>query len=181
MDGHFVPNITFGPPVVKSLIGKTALPMEAHLMIADPFKYGAVFAKLGVEIITAHIEVLSEAAQWEKFRKAMGTPVGIAINPPTPLKDAAALVEHFDLILPMSVNPGFSGQRFMPEALPKIEAVANEAQRRGLTRLIAVDGGIDKGTIKLVRAAGANFIIAGNAFFKAKDYRAAARILKGER
>ena len=178
MDGYFVPNITFGPPVVKSIIGTTSLPMDAHLMINNPMMYGKIFVEMGVDIITAHIEVLPEKSDWIKFRDSMNTIVGIAINPPTPINNPDLLVEHFDLILPMSVNPGFSGQEFIFESLPKIEAVAESAERMGLVRIIAVDGGINPETVKLVRNAGANMIVAGNAFFKSKNYAKAVKELK---
>ncbi len=179
MDGHFVPNITFGPAVVESVAPKSPLPMDAHLMITDPIRYGPRFAEMGVEIVTAHIEVLHDEGLWTKFRKALGDCIpGIAINPPTPILDPAPIVENFEFILVMSVNPGFSGQKFIPDVLPKIELLANEASRRGLLRLIAVDGGINPQTSKLVRQAGANFVVAGNAFYKSSDYAAAVRSLK---
>lgn len=179
MDGHFVPNISFGPPVVKSLMSKTALPMDAHLMLTEPFKYGKVFAELGVDIITAHVEIIDTPDEWKKFRDAMGTLVGIALNPPTQIPEPASLVEHFDLILIMSVNPGFSGQKFITESLAKIETIANETQRQGVVRFIAVDGGINAETSRLVRDAGANLIVAGNAFFKTENYAQAVKNLKG--
>ncbi len=179
MDGHFVPNISFGPAVVRSIIGKTSVPLDAHLMITDPIRYGRIFAELGVDIIIGHIEVLRQKNDWLRFQREVGKPVGIAINPPTEVRDYGHIVEFFDVILVMSVNPGFSGQKFMPVALPKIERIAEEAQRQGLLRIIAVDGGINEETSKLVRNAGANLIVAGNGFFKADDYEQAVIRLKG--
>jgi len=179
MDGHFVPNISFGPPVVGSIIGETHLPMDAHLMISDPVRYGKKFAESGVDIITAHIEILKSIADWRMFRREMKAQVGISINPPTKLADTAAIVDNFEMILIMSVNPGFSGQKFIPDVLGKIEAIANEVERNKLARFIAVDGGINFETAKLARDAGANFLVAGNAFFKANDYSTAVKRIKG--
>lgn len=179
MDGHFVPNITFGQPVVKSIIVKSPLPMDAHLMISEPMRYASEFAEIGADIVTAHIEVMPEPNVWKKFCRSIGDALaGIAINPPTPLPEPASLVQIFDLILIMSVNPGFSGQKFIPAVLPKIESVASEVQRHCAAKIVAVDGGINAETAKLVVDAGANLIVAGNAFFKAEDYAEAAKKLK---
>ncbi len=175
MDGNFVPNITFGPPVVKSIIEKTSLTMDAHLMIVDPIKYGKIFAQLGVDIITAHIEVLKNEVDWKKFKSEIDAIAGIAINPPTKLHDVEKIVEMFEMILIMSVNPGFSGQKFIPDVLHKIEKVADYAEKAKIKRIIAVDGGINRETSKLVRNAGANFIVAGNAFFKTDNYAEAVK------
>jgi len=182
MDGHFVPNISFGPPVVKSIIDKTSLPMDAHLMIEDPIKYGKIFAKIGVNIVIAHIEVIDNEEKWKIFaQKIIPAAAGIAINPPTEMPDDKTIIkmmEIFDVFLIMSVNPGFSGQKFIPEILPKIENIAKISQKMKLNRIIAVDGGINKETSRLVKDAGANLIVAGNAFFGAKNYIEAAKFFK---
>ena len=181
MDGHFVPNISFGPPVAKAVIGKSMLPCEAHLMVTDPIFYAPVFEELGARIITAHIEVLKDKSSWEKFRKAIGVYAGIAFNPETWVENVDEVVSFFDLVLIMSVHPGFAGQKFIPEVLPKIEMFAESARRQGLVRLIAVDGGINSETVSKVIDAGANLIVAGNGFFKTADYAKTAQILKGKK
>ncbi len=170
MDGHFVPNISFGPPVVKSIIDKTSLPMEAHLMITDPIKYGVIFADMGVKIITAHIEVLQNPSQWQLFKSKINALVGIAINPPTQIANYEELLENFHLILIMSVHPGFAGQKFIPDVLPKIEKFASINYAKNYNRIIAVDGGINLETAPLVKSAGANMLVMGSAFYQARDY-----------
>ena len=170
MDGHFVPNISFGPPVVKSIINKTSLPMDAHLMITDPIKYGKIFSEMGVKIITAHIEILADINLWKKFKREIKTSAGIAINPPTQIQNYEEILENFDLILIMSVNPGFAGQKFIPDVLPKIEQFANLNHKLGYNRIIAVDGGINLETAPLVLSAGANMLVMGSAFYQARDY-----------
>jgi len=152
--------------------------MDAHLMIADPIKYGKIFAKIGVSIVVAHIEVLKNEDDWHKFKSEVDAVAGIAINPPTELGNIEKLVEMFDVILIMSVNPGFSGQKFIPDALHKIEKVADCVEKAGTNRIIAVDGGINIETSRLVRDAGANFIVAGNAFFKSDNYAETAASLR---
>ena len=178
MDGHFVPNISFGPPVVRSIIDKTNLPMDAHLMITDPFKYGKVFADMDIQIITAHIEVIPEIDQWQKFRCEMNTSVGLAINPETEVKNYERIIENFDLILIMGVHPGFAGQKFIPSVLPKIEIFANRCEKIGTKRIISVDGGINLETAKSVVDAGANMLVMGKAFYGAKNYEETIRKIR---
>lgn len=182
MDGHFVPNITFGTPVVESIARSCPLPMDAHLMICDPIRYGKVFASLRVEIIIAHIEVMDD---FEKFSRRMlksfNSAIGVAISPQTKIQSPEKLLECYHVVLVMSVVPGCSGQKFMPVAVPKIEKLANAMAKMNITRLIGVDGGINPATSRIARDAGANFIVAGNGFFKAKNYKTAAMKLLGKK
>ncbi len=170
MDGHFVDEISFGAPIAKAVLSKTNLPTDAHLMTCEPIKYGKTFANLGVDIITTHLEILDSITEWQRFKREMNTSVGLAVNPETEIKFPESILEHFDLILVMSVHPGFSGQKFIPEVLPKIEMLSNLCSQMNLQKLIQVDGGIDESTINLVLDAGANLIVAGNGFFKPEDF-----------
>ncbi len=183
MDGHFVRDITFGPPVVRCIAEENILPLEAHLMIDNPIEYGRRFAEIGVDLITAHIEVLQNPKQWQQFKDATETAIGISLNPETQIQDPSAIVDFFDLILVMSVYPGKSGQKFIPSVLPKIEKIADCAAKKNLVRFIAVDGGINIETSRLVREAGANFIVAGDAFFGngRRTYEETKKMLKGEK
>ena len=151
MDGHFVPNITIGIPVVKSLKKVSRIPLDVHLMISDPLKYVEDFAKAGADIITFHIESDSDA--WK-----------------TPIETVFPYLESLDMVLVMTVEPGFGGQSFMSDMLPKIEAIRARCKELGLDTDIQVDGGIDPETAKKVAAAGANVLVAGSAVFKHQDY-----------
>ena len=175
MDGHFVPNITIGPVVVKYIRKATKLPLDVHLMIENPAKYIGAFVNAGSDMITVHIETVSvkELAAIAKGLKNRGVKLGISLNPATPLakiKKALALV---DFVLVMSVNPGFGGQAFIPSALSKIRQL-----RAIFKKDIAVDGGINNITGKQVREAGANILAAGSYIFGAKNTRAAINSLR---
>ena len=175
MDGHFVPNITIGPVVVKYIRKVTRLPLDVHLMIENPAKYIGAFVNAGSDMITVHIETVSvkELAAIAKGLKNRGVKLGISLNPATPLakiKKALALV---DFVLVMSVNPGFGGQAFIPSALSKIRQL-----RAIFKKDIAVDGGINNITGKQVREAGANILAAGSYIFGAKNTRAAINSLR---
>ena len=173
MDGHFVPNISIGPPVVSSLRRHTDLYLDCHLMITDPGEYLEAFAKAGADGVTVHAEVggidtvLAEA-------RALGMRVGIAINPDSPFEAVDPYLEAVDLVLCMTVFPGFGGQSFMSDVLPKIRQVRQAIDERGLDVDLEVDGGIDATTTPLVTAAGANVLVAGSAIFGASDPAAAA-------
>jgi ribulose-phosphate 3-epimerase len=176
MDGHFVPNITIGAPVVKSLKRISKLPLDCHLMIENPEKYVEDFAAAGADYITIHIEATRDAGALLKRIRELGAKPGITLRPATPVSEILPFLGLVDLILVMTVNPGFSGQKFMIEQAAKIEAVRAELKRIGHKALIQVDGGITPETAVHVR--GADVLVAGNAVFKAGDYKEAIHKLK---
>jgi ribulose-phosphate 3-epimerase len=175
MDGHFVPNITIGPVVVKKIRKATKLPLDVHLMIENPLKYIGDFVNAGSDMITVHIETVSikELAAISKGLKSQGVKSGVSLNPATPLAKIKAALPLVDFVLVMSVNPGFSGQEFIPGALKKIKAL-----RAIFKKDISVDGGINNITGRLAKEAGANILAAGSYIFGAKDIRAAINSLR---
>ena len=174
MDGHFVPNITIGPDVVKALNKVTNLPLDVHLMISNPQKYIKAFSQAGADYITVHIETCKNNAQKVIAQiKARGKKAGISLNPSTPLSSIKKLLKKVDLVLVMSVNPGFSGQKFMLSVLPKIKSL-----RKVFKGDIAVDGGINQDTARYVVSCGANILAAGSYVFEAKNPRRAIESLK---
>jgi ribulose-phosphate 3-epimerase len=174
MDGHFVPNITIGPPVVKSLRKATELPLDVHLMISDPDKYIPAFAEAGANILTVHAEASIHLDRTLNLIKSLGLQAGVAINPATPLSAVEHALPLADVLLIMSVNPGFGGQKFIGYTLDKIRRAREAIDSRSLRCAIEVDGGIDANTLPGVVKAGANILVAGAAVFKAAD--PAARI-----
>jgi ribulose-phosphate 3-epimerase len=170
MDGRFVPNITIGPVVVKSLRKATTKPLDVHLMIVEPDRYVEVFAKAGADIIGVHVEASPHLHRTIQHIKSLGKKASVALNPHTPLDHIQYLLEDLDQVLIMSVNPGFGGQSFIPNVLPKIHALREEIRARKLKVDIEVDGGIKPENVAEVTAAGANVIVAGSAIFEAKDY-----------
>ncbi len=166
MDGHFVPNLTIGPPVVKSIRPVSELPFDAHLMITDPLKYAPSFAQAGADHITFHAECSSDMKATAKQIRQLGVSVGVSINPETPADVIFEVLEEVDLVLVMSVHPGFGGQKFMPEVLEKVKTLR---QRMRADQWLQIDGGIDPETIGEATAAGANCFVAGNAVFRADD------------
>ena len=179
MDGHFVPNISFGVPVLKSL--HKALPdafYDVHLMITHPQQYAEAFAKAGASLLNFHLECDDDIQETIDAIKAQGCKVGMTIKPGTPVEELGYYLDQLDLVLVMSVEPGFGGQKFMPAAVEKIAAIRAEAQRRGLSTDIEVDGGIDAATAPLCAAAGANVLVAGSAVFGAKDPAAAMSAIR---
>lgn len=173
MDGHFVPNITIGPPVVKSLRAHTSLYLDCHLMISNPERYLEPFKKAGADGCSVHVEVGRTAELIEQMHD-LGLDAGLAVNPDTPFEAYARFVPLVDLVLVMTVFPGFGGQAFMAEVVPKVEATAAEIARTGSKAALQVDGGIDERTASVVTAAGATVLVAGSAIFGAGDPRAAA-------
>jgi ribulose-phosphate 3-epimerase len=174
MDGHFVPNISIGPVVVEALRPITRLPLEAHLMITDPDRYLEAFVKAGADTILVHEEIGRHIAGTIRRIKGFGKRAGIVINPPTPVDVVEALVPLVDLVLVMTVHPGFGGQEFMAETLPKIEAVRRMIDRSNPRCELEVDGGIEVHTAPQALRAGANVFVAGSAIFRAPDGIAAA-------
>lgn len=165
MDGHFVPNLTVGPPVVESLRGHSGLFFDCHLMMTNPGDYLEAFAKAGSDGCTVHVEIGGTEKLIEQMRD-LGLRVGLAANPDTPFEAIDPFLDRIDLVLCMTVFPGFGGQAFMPEVLPKIRRVHEALQARGLEVDLEVDGGIDEETVPLTAKAGANVFVAGSAVFE---------------
>ncbi|MGB3972718.1 MAG: ribulose-phosphate 3-epimerase [Peptococcia bacterium] len=165
MDGHFVPNITLGPMVVKALRPKSQLLFDVHLMIEEPDKYIRDFRAAGADLITVHVETCKHLHRTIQAIKDTGAKAGVALNPHTPLETIQYILEDLDLVLLMTVNPGFGGQKFIPNVLPKINLLRKLAEQRNPELFIQVDGGINKDTAPLVVEAGANVLVAGSAVF----------------
>jgi len=178
MDGHFVPNLTMGPAVVKAVSRVTRLPLEVHLMVQEPDRFLEAFAKAGAGTLTVHAEVLPHLHRTLSAIRALGCRAGVAINPSTPPAAIQEVVSLLDLVLVMSVNPGFGGQAFIPESESKIKRVRELLDRAGSVADIEVDGGIDATTIQRVVSAGATVLVAGAAVFDTPDPEAAARQLR---
>jgi ribulose-phosphate 3-epimerase len=172
MDGHFVPNISFGPQVVADLRPRTKLHFDVHLMLQNPDRYIAPFIKAGSETITVHVEADHDVAKTLKTIKDAGVQAGIAMNPDCDPKKLLPYLDSVDLVLCMTVFPGFGGQSFMPSVLESIKFLNNERKNRGLKFRLEVDGGINSETGLQCRAAGADTLVAGTAFYKAPDRRA---------
>ncbi|MGE3176434.1 MAG: ribulose-phosphate 3-epimerase [Vicinamibacterales bacterium] len=179
MDGHFVPNITIGPPVVKSLQRVATRPLDVHLMISDPDRYIEAFAAAGAAMISVHVEVLPHLHRTLHAIKALKVKAGAVLNPSTPVVAIEEVAADLDFVLVMSVNPGFGGQSFIPRSVDKIAAVRALLDRAGNRDApIEVDGGIDARTAPLVVAAGARILVAGNAIFGTANPEQATRDLK---
>lgn len=170
MDGQFVPNITVGPNVVRSVRGATRLPVEAHLMVVEPERYVDAFAEAGADCIIVHVEASVHIARTLQHIRDLGKSAGVALNPQTSEESIRYLMGLVDVVLVMTVNPGFGGQRFMAEMLPKIRAVRELVVGTGRDVGIAVDGGIHKGTARAVVEAGAGVLVAGAAVYCEADY-----------
>jgi ribulose-phosphate 3-epimerase len=181
MDGHFVPNITIGPAVVKALRPHSAKPFDVHLMISPVDPFLDAFAEAGADIITVHPEAGPHLHRTIQRIKALGRKAGVSLNPATPAKVLDYVLEEIDLVLVMSVNPGFGGQKFISSQLRKIEAIANRIAKENLDVQLEVDGGIDGGIAPLAVAAGATVLVAGSATFKdgPAQYASNIRALRG--
>jgi ribulose-phosphate 3-epimerase len=178
MDGHFVPNLTMGPPVVKSLRRVTSLPLDVHLMIEEPDRFIEAFAEAGASRISVHVEVLPHLHRTIHFIKGLGLAAGAAINPATPVVALEEIAEDLDHVLVMTVNPGFGGQTFIPRSESKVRAVRALLDRRGNPAPIEVDGGIDASNAARIVAAGASILIAGSSIFGSSDPERATRELR---
>ena len=178
MDGHFVPNLTVGPLVVRSLERIARVPIDVHLMITDPDRYAEAFAKAGASMISVHVEVLPHLNRTVAFLKELGVKAGVAINPSTPLASLEEIAPDVDYVLVMSVNPGFGGQAFLPRTESKIRSLRAMLDAAGNSAPIEVDGGIDLGTVGSVVGAGAEILVAGSSIFHTPDIAAAARALR---
>jgi ribulose-phosphate 3-epimerase len=169
MDGHFVPNITFGPQTVADLRGSSSIFFDVHLMLSEPHKYVEAFAKAGSELITIHVEPEYDIAGTLKKIKELGCQTGIALNPDIPAEAVEPYLADVDLVLAMTVFPGFGGQSFHHEVLPKIEQLSNWRKERGYHYRLEVDGGIGLEMAAICKKAGVDTFVAGTAFFKAAD------------
>ncbi len=178
MDGHFVPNITIGPLVVAALRKVTDKPLDVPLMIENPDLYIAEFAKAGADIITVHQEAVPHLHRTVQLIKSLGKKAGVSLNPATPVETLDVILDELDLVLVMSVNPGFGGQSFIPSALDKISALRQRITQRGLATELEVDGGVKIENIREVVAAGADVLVAGSAVFNTDDYAATILALR---
>jgi ribulose-phosphate 3-epimerase len=178
MDGHFVPNITVGLPVVKSLAGFTGLPIDAHLMITQPGVYAAQFVEAGAQMVSVHVEADPHLHRTAMSIRNAGALAGVVLNPSTPVVAVEEALQFVDYVLVMSVNPGFGGQKFIPQAIEKVKRLRQMIVERQLNVRIEIDGGIDSSNIEKVVAAGAEIIVAGSAIFGKSDAEAAVRELK---
>jgi ribulose-phosphate 3-epimerase len=171
MDGHFVPNITIGPLIVEAARRVTSLPLDVHLMIEHPEKYIEDFAKAGANLISVQVEACIHLNRIVQMIKALGLRAGAVLNPATPLSTLEWVLEDVDFVMIMSVNPGFGGQKFIPNSIDKIRALRKMIEDKGLSALIEIDGGVNENTIKNVSDAGADVFVAGSAIFKSPDYK----------
>lgn len=178
MDGHFVPNITVGLPVVKSLARSTRLPIDAHLMIAEPGRYAEQFVAAGARMVSVHVEADAHLHRTLMSIKKAGAQAGVVLNPATALSEVEEAIIYADYVLVMSVNPGFGGQEFIPRSLERVRCLRRMIDERGLMTRIEIDGGVDRGNIEKVVAAGAEIIVSGSAIFGAEDPETAARELR---
>jgi ribulose-phosphate 3-epimerase len=179
MDGHFVPNITIGPLIVKAARKSTRLPLDVHLMIENPDRYIPDFAKAGADIITIQVEASKNLDEDIELIKQNNVKPGVVVNPDTPVESVFHVLDKVVMVLLMSVNPGFEGQKFMPGVLPKIRKLKAESRKRNTGIDIEVDGGINLENAPEVVKAGANLLVAGSAIFYAKDYAQVIKKMKG--
>ena len=183
MDGHFVPNITIGPLIVKAARRVTSLPLDVHLMIENPDQYIEDFAEAGADLISVQVEACVHLNRTVGLIKALKLRAGAVLNPATPLSTLEWILEDVDYVMIMSVNPGFGGQKFIPGSIDKIRALRKIIQDRGLSTLVEIDGGVNEKTIKDISDAGADVFVAGSAIFQSPNYNetiASFRKLIGE-
>jgi ribulose-phosphate 3-epimerase len=178
MDGHFVPNITIGPPVVKSIRRVAGVPLDVHLMIEEPDRYIEAFAEAGAAMLSVHVEVLPHLHRTVQAIKALGVKAGVVLNPSTPVMSLDDIAGDVDYVLVMSVNPGFGGQTFIPRSESKVRAVRALLDRAGNAAPVEIDGGVDQHNIASVVTAGARIIVMGSAVFQTRDPERATRELK---
>ena len=178
MDGHFVPNITIGPLVVKAVKKVASVPLDVHLMIEEPDRYIKDFAESGADIITVHSEASVHLHRSIQNIKECGVKAAVSINPATPVGDIELILPFVDMVLLMSVNPGFGGQKFIHEVLPKIKHLKNILTGSGLKVDIEVDGGVTVDNVAEVQAAGADIVVMGSAFYNSKDYAETVRLVR---
>jgi ribulose-phosphate 3-epimerase len=180
MDGHFVPNITIGPLIVDAIRPVTSLPLDVHLMIENPDQYIGAFAKAGADLLSVHVEACHHLHRTIQQIKSEGMKAGVVLNPHTPTSMIENVIEDIDLVLLMTVNPGFGGQSFIHSVLPKIKQIAAIVEERKLQVEIEVDGGVNPETAKLCIEAGANVLVAGSAIYNQKDRSQAIANIRNE-
>ncbi|MEA2172840.1 MAG: ribulose-phosphate 3-epimerase [Blastocatellia bacterium] len=180
MDGHFVPNITVGLPVLKSVVRRTRLPVDAHLMITEPGRYAEQFVETGARMVSVHVEAEPHLHRTLTAIRTAGALAGVAINPATPLSAIEEALPYADYVLVMSVNPGFGGQKFIATSLDKVRRLRSIIEERRLKTRIEIDGGIDRSNIFEVATAGAQIIVSGSAVFGESDPATAVRALRAE-
>ncbi|KAG4065361.1 hypothetical protein HA402_006723 [Bradysia odoriphaga] len=178
MDNHFVPNLTFGPQMVERIQATSPVPLDVHLMISDPDRWAPGYAELGAASVTFHLEAAADPVALARRLRSIGARAGVAIKPGTAGEALYDILDEFDQILVMTVEPGFGGQSFMPETMPKLRGLADEARRRGSDVWLQVDGGISDRTIEQAAAAGADTFVAGSAVYGADDVEAAVTRLR---
>lgn len=178
MDGHFVPNISIGIPIVKSIRKATEKILDVHLMITDPEKYIPAFAEAGADIITAHIEASADCAGMIKLMRNCGVKPSLSVKPGTPAEALFPYLDSLYMVLVMTVEPGFGGQSMIPECLDKVKTLKTEAARRGIKLLVEADGGINEKTLSLVKESGVDIAVLGSAVFAKRDRNAFLRQIK---
>jgi ribulose-phosphate 3-epimerase len=178
MDGHFVPNLTFGPPIIKALRPHSSLPFDVHLMIERPERWVEAYREAGADSITVHVESCVHLHRCLQQLKAVGAKAGVSLNPHTPLSAIEEVLTELDLVLLMSVNPGFGGQRFIPHTLSKLTRLKAMIEARGLTIDVQVDGGVSPSNARALQEAGATVVVAGSAVFGAPNMREVIEQLK---
>lgn len=181
MDGHFVPNITIGPLIVEAIRPVTKLPLDVHLMIENPDQYIEAFAKAGADYITVHVEACPHLHRTIQLIKSFGVKAGVVLNPATPVITIQHIIEDVDMVLLMTVNPGFGGQKFISSVLPKIAEVKKLADQFNSNLEIEIDGGVNEETAKLCIEQGANVLVAGSAVYNQEDRAEAIRKIRGDR
>jgi ribulose-phosphate 3-epimerase len=178
MDNHFVPNLTLGPVVVESLRKHTDLPFDCHLMITDPDRWAPAYVDRGADVVTFHVEAAADPVQTARAIRAAGGKAGLALKPATALSPYADILSEFDLVLVMTVEPGFGGQAFRADCLAKVREARREIEARGLQMWLEVDGGVGLDTIEACAEAGADVFVVGSAIYAADDPARAARVIK---
>ena len=178
MDGHFVPNITIGPPVVRAIKRVTSLPLDVHLMITDPARYLTTFAEAGADFLSVHVEATPHLHKTLTEIKELGGKAGVALNPSTPASVLNEIATEVDFVLVMSVNPGFGGQKFIPRTLTKIDTIQGILEKAKNAASIEVDGGLNQSNVRDVVAAGADMLVAGSAIFGSPDPSQAIETLR---
>lgn len=179
MDGHFVPNITIGPLIVEAIRPITKLPLDVHLMIDNPDQYIEAFANAGADYLTVHVEACKHLHRTIHYIKSFGVKAGVVLNPATPVQTIEHVIEDIDMVLLMTVNPGFGGQKFIESVLHKIRQVKELVDKKGLSVEIEVDGGVNEETARKCVKAGANVLVAGSAIYNEKDRKKAIEIIRG--
>ncbi|SHR16987.1 Ribulose-phosphate 3-epimerase [Mycobacteroides abscessus subsp. abscessus] len=179
MDGHFVPNITIGPLIVEAIRPITKLPLDVHLMIENPDQYIEAFANAGADYLTVHVEACKHLHRTIHYIKSFGVKAGVVLNPATPVQTIEHVIDDIDMVLLMTVNPGFGGQKFIEQVLPKIRQVKELVDKKELSVEIEVDGGVNEETARKCVEAGANVLVAGSAIYNERDRKKAIEKIRG--